>query len=226
MSFDSLALPQALGFIHIPDEHRPWLGNAEELAELANKVQRDTGVDSEINERLVRYYVTMGVLDRPRRTGKEARFSFRHLSQLIILRRMLDQGLSLSNVRQLFTTIPWDQIDASNPGAETASEVEGAGPQPTAAQLLVESFSRDSLPTRARSLSRHGHAPGMSASASQRGPAGSKRLLQLPIGPGCDLMLEEKTARRISPEAMQDFIEAIQAALNSAISDSEQGKKP
>jgi hypothetical protein len=39
-------------------------------------------------------------------------------------------------------------------------------------------------------------------------------------------MLEEKTARRISPEAMQDFIEAIQAALNSAISDSEQGKKP
>jgi len=223
MSFDSGPQMPPLGFVHVPDEHRAWLGNAEELAELANKIQRETGIDSGINERLVRYYVTMGVLDRPRRIGKEAQFSFRHLSQLIILRRMLDQGLSLGNVRQLFTTIPWDQIDPSSQGGNTAATDPSSGSAPTAAQLLVESFSQDYLAPRAVAPSHASQRPYLAKRSVRVEPRDARRLLLIPIGPGCDLMLEEHKAQRISPQSLEKFTETLRLALETAYNESNKG---
>lgn len=46
----------------------------------------------EVNARLVRHYTTLGMLDEPGREGKEARYSYRHLLQVLLLRRMLSQG--------------------------------------------------------------------------------------------------------------------------------------
>lgn len=46
----------------------------------------------EVNARLVRHYASLGMLDEPGREGKEARYTYRHLLQLLLLRRMLAQG--------------------------------------------------------------------------------------------------------------------------------------
>jgi DNA-binding transcriptional MerR regulator len=215
MSLDPKPPVLPFGFVHIPDEHRAWLGSAEELAELANRVQRETGADSEINERLVRYYVTMGVLDRPRRLGKEARYSFRHLSQLIVLRRMLDQGLSLGNVRQLFTSIPWDQIDNYRQGQTPAVEEETSTPA-TAAQLLVESFKTQARLPRVPEPQPVGTgsplAPGPRANAG-----GARRVLIFPVVPGCEIVLEEDVALRLSQEALHDLTDNIKTALHSSL---------
>src|SRR5258706_14889751 len=74
--------------IQIDDRYRGWSGPAEELGEIASKELKRTDPQSvgeasddqaELNERAIRYYVSMGVLDPPGRVGKESRYRWRHL---------------------------------------------------------------------------------------------------------------------------------------------------
>ena len=54
-----------------------------------------------VNPRLVRYYTTQGWLDRPLKQGREARYTYRHLLQLLVLRRLLAEGYSASSIGSL-----------------------------------------------------------------------------------------------------------------------------
>lgn len=87
------------------------------------------------NDRLVRYYVTEGVMDRPERIGRDAAYGFRHLLQLLTARRMADAGMLLSAIAR------------HNQGATTrALEDALCKPSPTAAELLVHQFSTQTPP--------------------------------------------------------------------------------
>ncbi len=55
----------------------------------------------EVNPRLVRYYTTQGGLDKPLRQGREARYTYRHLLQLLILRRLLSEGYSTAAIQPI-----------------------------------------------------------------------------------------------------------------------------
>jgi len=111
-----------------------FAGNAEELAAAAVQCGASLGwtsVDPEkLNERLVRYYVTEGVMDRPDRLGRDAVYQFRHLLQLLTARRLQESGTSLA------------AIGAHNLRATTKDLLADLGkPAPTAAELLVRSFA-------------------------------------------------------------------------------------
>lgn len=54
-----------------------------------------------VNPRLVRYYTTQGVLDRPARQGREARYTYRHLLQLLVVRRLLVEGYSTTAIQPI-----------------------------------------------------------------------------------------------------------------------------
>lgn len=54
-----------------------------------------------VNPRLVRYYTTQGVLDRPARQGREARYIYRHLLQLLVVRRLLAEGYSTTAIQPI-----------------------------------------------------------------------------------------------------------------------------
>lgn len=54
-----------------------------------------------VNPRLVRYYTTQGWLDKPFKQGREARYTYRHLLQLLVLRRLLAEGYSASSIGSL-----------------------------------------------------------------------------------------------------------------------------
>lgn len=54
-----------------------------------------------VNPRLVRYYTTQGVLDRPARQGREARYTYRHLLQLLVVRRLLAEGYSTTAIQPI-----------------------------------------------------------------------------------------------------------------------------
>ena len=78
---------------------KDFQGNALELAEKAIKCSQhfDWDIEAEkTNERLVRYYVAEGIIDRPQREGREAYYNFRHLLQLLTARRMLAAGIALT----------------------------------------------------------------------------------------------------------------------------------
>jgi DNA-binding transcriptional MerR regulator len=62
--------------------------------------QPDARVSAAPDARTVRYYTTLGLLDRPGYEGREARYGRRHLVQLVAIKALQAQGLSLSEVQQ------------------------------------------------------------------------------------------------------------------------------
>jgi DNA-binding transcriptional MerR regulator len=217
MSLDQKPLSTAFGFVHIPEEHRAWTGSAEELAELANaEIRKSSGVDPELNERLVRYYVSMGAIDRPLRVGREARFGFRHFAQLMVARSLLSRGLSLGNVRHMVQEIQWDAIIGDQTGF-AACEVPMDASPPTAAQLLVQSFMKE-MPRRALS-------PGYGA-ARASAPAGAQSLVEMPLAGGTRVLLTEQTLRALTPQSANELADELRAALLAAVAQHGKGSQP
>ncbi len=56
---------------------------------------------SALPRRTVRYYIQIGLLDRPEGAGRGAHYTRRHLEQLMKIREWRRQGLSLERIREL-----------------------------------------------------------------------------------------------------------------------------
>jgi hypothetical protein len=114
------------------DNQRNFTGNATALCEAALVCAQSLGLEldeDKTGERLVRYYVAEGVIDRPERVGRDAAYGWRHLLQFLTARRMAQAGTALSVVAQ------------HNAAATTKALEEGLSrPLPTAAELLVSGF--------------------------------------------------------------------------------------
>lgn len=133
--------------------HHHFSGNADELAQLAHTCAQDLGLhlpQDKANERLVRYYVAEGVLDKPERQGRDAAYGFRQLLQLLTARRMTEAGITLATV-------------AGHNQTATTKALEAAlhRPLPTAAELLVGQFiGRAGAPLAASTgTARKSHSP-------------------------------------------------------------------
>ena len=113
-------------------------GNAQELADAALECASHHNwlIDADkTNERLVRYYVTVQVLDKPNRVGRDASYQYRHLLQLLIARRMLDKGFNLA-------TIAEHNQKAST--SELAEKLISRDLEITDAQALIKKFKSSS----------------------------------------------------------------------------------
>lgn len=101
-----------------------------------------------VNPRLVRHYTTQGLLDKPLKQGREARYLYRHLLQLLVLRRLLAEGYSVSSMHQLIGGQPNDAlenilqggaqltVETTNPALTWLAEIRdrpAAAPAPRAA---------------------------------------------------------------------------------------------
>jgi hypothetical protein len=58
-------------------------------------------IREEITPRLVRHYTSLGMLDEPLKVGREARYIYRHLLQVLLVRRLLTEGYGSSAIDQL-----------------------------------------------------------------------------------------------------------------------------
>lgn len=88
----------------LPDHLVDWRGTAAELAETCNDLLPRLNLEPDsrpLNERLVRYYVTEGVLSPPEREGREARFAFRQVIELLVTRYLLADGWPLAKIAAL-----------------------------------------------------------------------------------------------------------------------------
>jgi DNA-binding transcriptional MerR regulator len=114
-------------------ELEPYAGRedfrVDELLEIANRlveiiapVQPSDRVAETLSERTLRYYISEGLVDRP--SGKEgaaALYSFRHLLQLLALKRLQASYFPVKRIKEI---VP----DSSNDELRTI--IEGAGAQP------------------------------------------------------------------------------------------------
>jgi DNA-binding transcriptional MerR regulator len=84
------------------ENHEGFWGPAEELIERAKCLQKVANVNLKtITVRLVRYYSTEGLIDKPDRLGREAMYHYKHLLQLVLARKLADHGAMLADIKQL-----------------------------------------------------------------------------------------------------------------------------
>ena len=90
---------------------------------------------SEGNERLLRHYVSVGVVDKPSREGRDALYGFRHLVQFVAARRLLAEGYPLAKIASYTSAVTTDVLTAY---------LEKPGPT-SEAELLVAAFRSEAL---------------------------------------------------------------------------------
>jgi DNA-binding transcriptional MerR regulator len=110
----------------IVEEFKGFWGTGVELSERAKVLSGKVGLKSEkLTERLIRYYTAQGVLDKPDRLGREAAYHFRHLLQLLIARRLVDEGVSLVAISKFNLNKSTDELEQAllNPAKDAAKAV-------------------------------------------------------------------------------------------------------
>lgn len=88
-------------------QHPIW--SLDEFAQVTNQwlprflpeEKTNSRVREEVNPRLVRQYTTLGMVDAPLKEGREARYTYRHLLQLLVTRRLLAEGYGSAVIAKL-----------------------------------------------------------------------------------------------------------------------------
>ena len=62
------------------------------------------------SDRAVRYYTTIGLLDRPTMRGRTALYARRHLAQLVAIKRLQQVGKSLADIQAMWPSVDDDML--------------------------------------------------------------------------------------------------------------------
>jgi DNA-binding transcriptional MerR regulator len=80
--------------------------------------QGDARVASRPDGRTVRYYQTLGLVSRPvRYDGRQAVYGFRHLLEVVAIKMLQAQGMSLAQVQRALAGTPSDRLEVAVQGA-------------------------------------------------------------------------------------------------------------
>jgi DNA-binding transcriptional MerR regulator len=115
--------------------YQRFSGNATQLADVALDCAQKLslpGDNSKISERLIRYYVTEGLLSRPIRIGRDAEYHYKHLLQFFASRSLMEQGYPMQKVADYINGLDNDLLE---PLALNQTK-------PNLAELLVASFKQ------------------------------------------------------------------------------------
>src|SRR5437016_914451 len=80
---------------------------------VAEEAAKANGQVAEVpNARTVRYYTTVGVLDRPAQSGRTALYGRRHLEQLVAIKRLQAHGKTLAEIQRTLPALDDDALAA------------------------------------------------------------------------------------------------------------------
>ncbi|MGI0480483.1 MerR family transcriptional regulator [Geminocystis sp. CENA526] len=94
----------------LENNHHEWL--IDEFVEVANgllplylpQMKGNSKVKEEINTRLVRSYTSQRLMDEPIRQNRYAFYTYRHLLQLLLVKRLLSDGIGTTAINDLLTS--------------------------------------------------------------------------------------------------------------------------
>lgn len=125
------------------NQYQGFSGNVVEVASVAIQcaqfLQLPGDLDK-INERLIRYYVAEGLVDRPKRVGRDAEYGYVHLLQFLAARFLVDAGFPMQKVAPYLASLEIVQLEALVMNKT----------KPNMAELLVASFSSPQVGSRAK----------------------------------------------------------------------------
>ncbi len=107
---------------------------------------------SDLTKRTVRYYVQIGLVNRPEGETRAAKYSSQHLEQLLLVKKWTAAGVSLGPVRELLQGAPAPVPDRGRvPGSiEVCSHLHVA----TGVELVIEPTRAGLTPEQLRHLVR------------------------------------------------------------------------
>jgi len=94
------------------------------------------------DRRTIRYYTTLGLVDRPRTRGRTAYYGRRHLLQLVAIKRLQAEGLRLAEVQHRLAGLPDAELEAVARLPAGAPEPVGRASAPEAAAPRRDGFWR------------------------------------------------------------------------------------
>ena len=160
------------------------------LAETVAEFFRDLGKeDPQLTERLVRYYTQGGVLDRPRREGREATYGYRQVLQLVVARRLAVEGWPLAKIADF--TAGADQkalLDLIPYRVERAT----ASPPPASGPVVAHTLEKLKLQNRLEE--------GLRLLGNGDAAVQSSELWEVAITPWCRLQIERGELAAMTPE--------------------------
>ena len=185
--------------------------------------------------RTIRYYTTLGILDRPlEMRGRTAYYGRRHLLQLVAIKRLQAQGMSLTEIQQRLTgasdkalrrwaALPEEFWQSTKPTAAKPSRIRRKAKGKQRFESLQESdttgASGNSLEHRARDDFWAAQPARSTATASLPADAGvgACPAVVLSLGPGVALTITGDAARRVDAKkltAIQPIVDQLLAELN------------
>lgn len=205
------------------DQDTQWA--LEDFVEVANQLLPqflpDGGAESRIQEtvnaRLVRHYSTNGLLDKPFKLGREARYTYRHLLQVLLLRRLLAEGYSSGAVGQLIANKTNHDLEVLLQGGAQLT-VEAANP---ALAFLAQVQARSAEPVSpVPPPPVAGMAPSAPPPSASPSPPISSRWVRHPLLEGLELHIREDFRYPTTPQERDALLQLVAQVLTPSPSGS------
>ncbi|MGK7908763.1 MAG: MerR family transcriptional regulator [Synechococcus sp.] len=181
----------------------------DEFVELVNRLlprylpdsARGSRGQADLNPRLVRHYTSQGLVDKSVKAGKEARYTYRHLLQLLVVRRMMAEGYTAAAIDRFAIQQSNRELEALlEGGVQLTAEV--ANPALSFLQSLQqEEQSQPSPPAKLRSAS----------SAPQ--PLAKSQWTRLSVLPGLEIHVREDFQVPRTQQERESLLKAIRHHL-------------
>ena len=200
-------------------EYQNWQGTAAELAQEAEKLSKSLDLredDITPNERLVRNYVQLEILDRPVRKGKEAYFGFTQLVQFLCTRVLVSDGWPLSKIADYFRTAEVTELLELLP-----KESKGNKAQNLIKQFKSESGqkgeSKSSSPAISHSIQRLKEQISYSEAIQSLGnesPEPERKVMtRIELTPWCHVYVDSKVIKKMTTETLDALVKAFTQSL-------------
>lgn len=185
----------------------------EELVEIVNEFlpqflpdeKAHTRVREEVTSRLVRYYTGQGLLDEPLKEGREARYLYRHLLQLLLVRRLLVEGYGATAINTLARSRTNSELEALLQGGVQLT-IAPANPALGFLQQIQQRSPKSAAPPAPQTLP----VPAASPAASP-----SSHWIRLEILPGLELHVRSDFLLPATAQEQQNLLQHIMQTLIS-----------
>ena len=156
----------------------------------------------DINPRLVRHYVSQGLVDKPQRIGREVRYGYRHLLQLLVVRRLLAEGYTSGAIASLMTGQTNADLEALLQGGVQLT-LEAANPALHFLQSLKSSQTSSQPSSTPASLNRR----------QQAASTDSQTWSHLPVMPGVELLIRADVPLPKTSQEEAGFLQLVAQTL-------------
>lgn len=177
-----------------------------------------------VNARLIRHYMSIGAMSKPRRRGREIRFQWRQVLECLAVRVLLSDGWPLAKIAELIPRTDEAGLIALLPGTDRAKAMP---PEPRdqrqQAQAVVARLQRQAahacapspaltsaaVATQARQQLRSD----LQALGNTTGRIERRMLLTVRLTAGCDVLIDPQWLQQLDEERLDQAANAFRQAL-------------